>query len=169
MATNACCALSVERRGASVSRHVKLVCTPGIAAPCANEIIGRSTKLHVNCELPSYVMRRFSRTHRRRKTAPFASCGGRYLGLDTGVQSIRLPAQRRRRPVRTSRLSRGKRPIGNDDDARRRRYGTTRTIHVRAGSQLVRDAAFDNTHLARPEHTGRIGIRRRIVTAMGIL
>ena len=117
MATNACCALSVERRGASVSRHVKLVCTPGIAAPCANEIIGRSTKLHVNCELPSYVMRRFSRTHRRRKTAPFASCGGRYLGLDTGVQSIRLPAQRRRRPVRGKVQS-----VTHVDDGRQQRF-----------------------------------------------
>ena len=46
MTTNACCAECGER-GPSVSRHVKLVCTPGIAAPRAKGIIGRSTKLHV--------------------------------------------------------------------------------------------------------------------------
>ena len=42
---------------ASVSRHVKLVCRSSTAMPGVNTNIGRSTKLLVSYEQPSYTRR----------------------------------------------------------------------------------------------------------------
>jgi hypothetical protein len=54
----------------SISRRVGCVCSSGTATLIARGIIGRSIKNYVSNVPPSYAMRRYSRTHRPRKTCP---------------------------------------------------------------------------------------------------
>ena len=72
------CALSAARRGASlVLRLANRVSSSSTATPCVKGIIGQNTKKNANNMLKSYAMRRCSRTHRPRRTVPFASCQSR--------------------------------------------------------------------------------------------
>jgi len=65
---------SAALRGVLVLRHASHVCKLSIATLNARGIIGRSIKNNANNVPPSYAMRRCSRTRRRRRTVPFASC-----------------------------------------------------------------------------------------------
>jgi hypothetical protein len=60
-------------KGVPVSRHVRLVCKPSIAALFVRRSIGQRTKKYVENVPPSYTRRRYSRTLPRRRTVPFAS------------------------------------------------------------------------------------------------
>jgi hypothetical protein len=64
-------ALSVGRE-ASVSRCVRLAWSPSIAAPNARINIGQRIKKYVSNVPRSYATRRYSRTHRPRRTVPSA-------------------------------------------------------------------------------------------------
>ena len=64
---------SAAMQEVSVWRRVSHACVSGIAIQHAKGIIGRSIKKNANNGLPSFTMRRCSKTHRRKRTAPFAS------------------------------------------------------------------------------------------------
>jgi hypothetical protein len=70
MATNSCCGECGEEGG---SRYAGRVGSFGIAALNAKGNTGQRTKKRANVVLPSYAMRRCSRTHLPRRTVRFAS------------------------------------------------------------------------------------------------
>ena len=76
--TNNCCAECGEEGGGEEGGASLKICKSCMlvkfATPNANTSIGQRIKLHVNYVLPSCVMRPCSRTHRRRRIVPFASC-----------------------------------------------------------------------------------------------
>jgi len=61
------------QEGVLVSRHANRECSSCTAMLTVRGITGRSIKKSAKNELPSYAMRRYSRTHHPRRTVPFAS------------------------------------------------------------------------------------------------
>jgi len=65
--------------GQAGTQDLKYVCSSSIATPNVKGIIGRRIRNNANNAPPSYATRRCSRTHRRRRTVPFASCQCQYF------------------------------------------------------------------------------------------